>query len=77
METIDRLTGGMGDKKDPRKFDPTQLGMGIQHEMEHTDDPAIAIEVCMDHLTEDPAYYTKLEKIEETIKEIVKAQILF
>jgi hypothetical protein len=28
--------------------------------MEHTDDEEIAREIAMDHLTEDPKYYTKL-----------------
>ena len=33
--------------------------------MEHTDDPDLAREIAMDHLTEDPDYYTKLEKVEK------------
>ena len=28
--------------------------------MEHTDDKTMAEEIAMDHLTEDPKYYTKL-----------------
>ena len=31
-------------------------------EMEHTNDPDIAKEIAMDHLTEDPDYYSKLIK---------------
>lgn len=41
-----------------------QLEMGIEVEMEHTDDKQKAKEIAMDHLWEDPTYYTKLKKIE-------------
>lgn len=41
-----------------------QLKMGIEVEMEHTDDKEKAKEIAMDHLWEDPTYYTKLKKIE-------------
>jgi hypothetical protein len=33
--------------------------------MEHTNDRAVAREIAVDHLTEDPKYYDKLEKIEK------------
>lgn len=42
-----------------------QLEMGLKIEMEHTTDKAIAHEIAMDHLMEDPHYYTNLSKIEE------------
>lgn len=38
---------------------------GIKTELEHTTDKNIAREIAMDHLYEDPKYYTKLSKIEE------------
>lgn len=41
-----------------------QLYMGMKVEMEHTDDKEKAKEIAMDHLWEDPTYYTKLKKIE-------------
>lgn len=41
-----------------------QLHMGMKVEMEHTDDKEKAKEIAMDHLWEDPNYYTKLKKIE-------------
>ncbi len=41
-----------------------QLEAGIKVEMEHTDSEAKAKEIAMDHLWEDPRYYTKLKKIE-------------
>ena len=42
-----------------------QLEKGIKVEAEHTTDKAIAREIAMDHLFEDPKYYDKLSKIEE------------
>ena len=45
---------------DPSKVDPKQLEMGIKVEMEHTDDPAVAKRIALQHLAEDPEYYTKL-----------------
>jgi hypothetical protein len=41
-----------------------QLEMGMKVEMEHTDSKDKAKEIAMDHLWEDPSYYTKLKKIE-------------
>jgi hypothetical protein len=43
----------------------TQLEKGIKVESEHTTDKAVAKEIAMDHLFEDPKYYDKLSKIEE------------
>ena len=60
----DRLHGGLADKKRPGDFDPEQLRIGTRHETEHTNDEAIAREIAMDHLAEDPDYYRKLEKAE-------------
>jgi hypothetical protein len=57
-----RLYGGRADSMDSRRFDPRQLRMGVQVEREHTDDPDIAREIAMDHLVEDPRYYTKLRR---------------
>lgn len=39
-----------------------QLHMGLGVEMEHTDDKKVAKEIAMDHLWEDPKYYTKLKQ---------------
>ena len=41
-----------------------QLSKGINIEKEHTNDLEIAKEIAMDHLSEDPNYYDKLEKVE-------------
>ena len=60
----DNIPGGLGDKKSPKDFDPKQVAKGKKVEMEHTDDPDLAQEIALDHLTEDPRYYDKLELIE-------------
>jgi len=57
-----KLPGGVGDKTPTSDVDPVQLSLGIQIEMEHTNDPDIAQEIALDHLTEDPEYYSKLVK---------------
>lgn len=44
-----------------RNFD-AELETGISVEMEHTDDPDEAKRIALDHLAEDPEYYTKLGK---------------
>ena len=41
-----------------------EFSKGVQHEMEHTSEPRVAVEIALDHLYEDPEYYTKLEGIE-------------
>ena len=43
------------------KFDPEQLKMGMKEEMEHTDEPGVAVRIAADHLMENPVYYTKLK----------------
>jgi len=58
----DKLPGGAGDSIDPATLDPKELEMGIKHELEHTSDPKIAREIALDHLAEDPHYYSRLKK---------------
>jgi len=41
-----------------------ELVMGIKTEMEHTDKSEYARAIALDHLYEDPRYYTKLKKME-------------
>lgn len=61
----DRIHGGVGDLSEPEDFDAEDLSEGQEVEYEHTDDPEIAEEIAMDHLTEDPEYYKKLRTIEK------------
>jgi len=61
----DQIEGGDADGKDDSEFDPKQLKIGIEHEMEHTDDKDKAKEIAKDHLIEDPEYYTHLKEMEK------------
>ncbi len=44
--------------------DIVELHLGITEEMEHTDDVAVAEQIALDHLVEDPYYYSKLAGME-------------
>ena len=58
----DKLQGGKGDETDESSVDYEELQVGKLVEKEHTDDPQLAKEIALDHLTEDPHYYSKLIK---------------
>ena len=73
-EVGDVIAGGKADGKSPEKFDQEQIKMGLKVEMEHTDDPMVAIEITMDHLTEFPDYYTRLDKMEKQAKGDTKSE---
>lgn len=66
FKSKDLISGGLADKKKPSDFNPAALAKGIKVELEHTYNKAIAKEIASDHLTEDPHYYTKLEKMEKS-----------
>jgi hypothetical protein len=51
--------------------DPKELAMGIEHELEHTEDRLAANRTALDHLAEDPKYYTKLKEMEEKSFDII------
>lgn len=55
-----KISGGKGDKSKPEDFDKKELIVGIYVEREHTSDPKTAIEISIDHLSENPKYYTDL-----------------
>lgn len=59
----DKLPGGKGDRTRVADVDPRELKRGCKVEREHTSSPKLACEIALDHLTEDPRYYTKLAKI--------------
>jgi ADP-ribose pyrophosphatase YjhB (NUDIX family) len=61
-----QLPGGLAAKKHPADFDAVKLWMGTQVEMEHTNNWSLAREIAMDHLVEDPQYYTKLILMERS-----------
>lgn len=80
FENYNHIKGGLSDNKTltdiAKRHDVSidkiehELKMGIEVEMEHTNDKNIAKEIAMDHLWEMPDYYTKLKKMED--KEIDK-----
>lgn len=83
-ESTDQIKGGMSDNKSlkeiAQKHDVDiddiikELELGIKVEMEHTDDPKVAIEIAKDHLCEFPTYYTELDKMEQSLKDKEKAK---
>lgn len=64
----DYLEGGLADDATPDLFDKEQISKGIKVEMEHTNDPKIALEITMDHLMENPKYYDYLEQMEDSFE---------
>lgn len=75
LAKADKLPGGAGDGLERFDFDVDELNAGIAHELEHTDDPEIAEEIAMDHLAEDPQYYSKLKLIEKCDKAVCKKSV--
>lgn len=65
-KTEELIPGGLASGRKPEDFDPEQLKKGIKVELEHSGDAPLAQEIAMDHLVEDPEYYTKLEKMEKS-----------
>ena len=62
----DLIPGGLADGKKPSDFPKKSIQQGSKVEREHTSSKAIAKEIAMDHLTEDPKYYDKLKTIEKS-----------
>jgi hypothetical protein len=60
IELIDNVPGGKGDKTDPKSVDANELAVGKKVEREHTDSDEKAEEIALDHLTENPKYYSEL-----------------
>ena len=48
INNLTKLSGGVGDTTGTDKVDPAQLSIGMQIEMEHTNDPNIAKEIAME-----------------------------
>jgi len=62
LKEDNKLVGGVGDATASSDIDAIQLSLGQAVEMEHTTDPHISTEIAIDHLKQDPEYYTKLRK---------------
>ena len=63
---------GIAEQLKPRphiKPDPKELAMGIKVEMEHTTNKEAAKTIALQHLDEDPEYYSKLKKVEGNVHE--------
>jgi hypothetical protein len=83
----EELEGGIGDNMTLSKLAKkhgvslweltSQFDMGVEVEREHTNDLKKAIEIAMDHLTEDPKYYQKLNSIERKSEPKVTAKQQF
>jgi hypothetical protein len=48
--------------KKPSDFSQVEMERGIKHELEHTKDRLVARQIALDHLADDPNYYTKLKQ---------------
>jgi len=59
------IPGGLGADLKSEDVDQKQLEMGIKVELEHTGDKDMAQEIALDHLAEDPKYYTNLKKVHQ------------
>jgi hypothetical protein len=62
------LSGGLSKGKPPKNVSKKEILRGTRVEFEHTDDLEIARKIAYDHLTEEPSYYKKLEKMEKKTK---------
>ena len=67
-EYSDQVPGGKGDKARPPDFPLDQVRKGVEVELEHTDDPYMALEIALDHLTEFEDYYSGLDEMEKSLK---------
>ena len=70
--TFRNWTDSLNEIQTPSKeedVNPKELKMGIEVEMEHTNSQAKAKVIALQHLAEDPKYYTKLKSLglEETV----------
>ena len=70
---LDKPTPSVEDLAKKYKTDSQQIeeeiAKGVEIELEHTSDKAVAREIALDHLNEDLDYYVKLEKVEALTKE--------
>jgi len=75
----EEIEGGLADDKSVKdiakkhnvniKDIVAQIKKGKKVEMEHTDDPNVAIEIAKDHEMEHPYYYSALEDMEKELEE--------
>jgi hypothetical protein len=68
LKYTNKLPGGVGDDKKPSDFPKGVLDGMYEEEKIHTNDPDIAKEMAVDHLTQDKDYYKKLDKVKKVEK---------
>ncbi len=56
------INSDLGEYSVSNDISPTELAIGVQTEMEHTNDLKIAKEIALDHLSHHPNYYSELAK---------------
>lgn len=61
LKNTNELVSNPVDSTASHHIDPIEFSLGQTIEMEHTHDPNIAAKIALDHLKEDPKYYTKLK----------------
>jgi len=61
LEEDEQLNEGKGKELHPNAIHPGELRMGIRVELEHTDNMDKAKKIALDHLAENPFYYTALK----------------
>lgn len=76
---VQNVNEGKGKELNPNQIHPQELRMGIKVELEHTDNLDKAKKIALDHLAENPFYYTalKLSGIESPSAPKVKAPVAF
>lgn len=67
-KSSNKIKGGKGDKLTADDVNYYEYTKGWKIELEHTDDIEKAQEIALDHLAEDPAYYTNLVAFENSKK---------
>ena len=70
----DHIPGGEAEGKKPSDFPAEDLVLGMTVEMEHTNNPEVACEIAMDHLTEKPDYYRKGDMAKEVEEDLEKIE---
>ena len=59
---VQKKSNGNGNHEKHEQFEK-ELKRGMYVEKEHTNKPKLAKKIAMDHLKEDPKYYTKLKTL--------------
>jgi len=72
--SMKKIYGGKARSKGvtEEQVDPEQLKMGVEVELEHTDNKHKAKQIALDHLAEIKDYYTRLKRMEEDAPKSVK-----